>query len=276
MEPYWTDTENEDYLEFDDQTEMLKSDFSQSMDCLRLPDGKLVPLNMYPYYNKYCLVKGKVYEKNWGPLHHPKRSKQAKKISVVPDYPIAKLFKSFKEYAEDYRGYPFNEENQAYGYCCNPNAMWDWFEIGGRWPAAFLVKNDCREYSLGERSWCNADSDLDAPKGYIWVAAARKKDICWDAMRNWYIRKDTEKHDRLERMFREGKLEEGFYGKIVDDGIVGWNEYYYRKNESLQEYLERCSLATLGKYPFLAHDIVAEDDFPVKAFLKLSFTKHPF
>ena len=64
--------------------------------------------------------------------------------------------------------------------------MWDWYQIGGRWPVTFLVKADCTEYSFGERSWGNYSKKYPAPEGYMWVSAARKKDICWDVMRSWY------------------------------------------------------------------------------------------
>jgi len=61
--------------------------------------------------------------------------------------------------------------------------FYDWCVIGGRWPRRFLVKESCKEYSIGERSWDDIDRKIDAPEGYFWVAAARKKDIEWQAMR---------------------------------------------------------------------------------------------
>ncbi len=258
MEPYSCDPP-EEYLEFDDRTDMLRSEYEQSVDCLRLPEGKIVELCSYPYYRKYSIIDGKVYQKNAGPLHHEKRTKKAKRITALPNYPRTRIYKSFKEYAEDYRGYSFDEKQQAYGFYCNPNAMWDWYQIGGRWPAMFLVKSDCAEQSPGERSWCNENSVLQAPEGYVWVAAARKKNICWDVMRTWITQRATERFYRLEKMFATGTLEEGFDGHLVEDGIVSWGDYDYRKEESLEEYLERCGIPKAWKYPFSVHDIVDAD-----------------
>lgn len=255
MEPY-NENPPEEYLEFEDRTDMLRSDYEQCVDCLKLPEGRVVELCSYPYYNKFCVIDGKVYQKNAGPLHHDKRTKKAKRMMALPNYPRAKVYRSFKEYAEDYQGYTFYDEHQAYGFYCNPNAMWDWYQIGGRWPDMFLVKKECLEQSGGERSWCNENAELEAPDGYIWVAAARKKDICWDVMRDWDIQKATERFHQLEKMFAAGKPEDGFYSRIVDDGIISWGGYAYRKEETLEAYLDRCAIPKSWKYPLVAHDIV--------------------
>ena len=63
------------------------------------------------------------------------------------NYPLKKLYKTLGEYAEQYHGYVYNEEEQGYGYYSNPNAFYDWYVIGGRWPRVFLVKESCTEYS---------------------------------------------------------------------------------------------------------------------------------
>ena len=48
------------------------------------------------------------------------------------DYP------TFEEYMSDYHGY--HEENGVWGRKTNPNAKWDWWEIGGRWTGYFKLK----------------------------------------------------------------------------------------------------------------------------------------
>lgn len=55
--------------------------------------------------------------------------------------------------------------------------LYDWYEIGGRWENAFLVKEDCLE--------C-LDSDISCDiVGYKWVTAARKKDIDWEKTKQY-------------------------------------------------------------------------------------------
>lgn len=181
MAPYSAEP-SEEYMEFADMTEELKADYAKSVDCLKLPNGKIVECGSYPYFSKYSIVDGKVSQNKVGPLHHTRRTKQSRKIQYLPNYPRQKVYKTFEKYAEDYRGYEYNEEEKGYGFYCNPNAMWDWYQIGGRWPVTFLVKADCTEYSFGERSWGNYSKKYPAPEGYMWVSAARKKDICWDVI----------------------------------------------------------------------------------------------
>ena len=174
MAPYSAEP-SEEYMEFADMTEELKADYAKSVDCLKLPNGKIVECGSYPYFSKYSIVDGKVSQNKVGTLHHTRRTKQSRKIQYLPNCPRPKVYKTFEKYAEDYRGCEYNEEEKGYGFYCNPNAMWDWYQIGGRWPVTFLVKADCTEYSFGERSWGNYSKKYPAPEGYMWVSAARKK-----------------------------------------------------------------------------------------------------
>lgn len=163
MAPYSAEP-SEEYMEFADMTEELKADYAKSVDCLKLPNGKIVECGSYPYFSKYSIVDGKVSQNKAGTLHHTRRTKQSRKIQYLPNCPRQKVYKTFEKYAEDYRGYEYNEEEKGYGFYCNPNAMWDWYQIGGRWPVTFLVKSDCTEYSFGERSWGNYSKNTLHPK----------------------------------------------------------------------------------------------------------------
>ena len=64
----------------------------------------------------------------------------------------------------------------------------------------FLVKDDCEEYSIGERSWSNSETKYEAPEGYRWVVAARKKDIQWQVMHEWKITTATKEFYKLEEI----------------------------------------------------------------------------
>lgn len=258
MTPYGTEPP-EEYLEFTDLTEELKADYAKSVDCLKLPGGKIVECESYPYFSKYSVVDGKVSQNKVGPLHHTRRTKQSRKIQYLPNCPRQKLYKTFEKYAEDYRGYKYNEEEKGYGFYCNPNAMWDWYQIGGRWPVTFLVKADCTEYSFGERSWGNYSKKYPAPEGYMCVSAARKKDICWDVMRSWYIAQDTERYNKLKEAFRSGKLPDGYYAEIRKNGIFGYGKCLYVAGETLKKYLARVGMPKSWKYTIDVTDIVDTD-----------------
>ncbi len=260
MAPYSTDP-SEEYMEFADMTEELKADYAKSVDCLKLPNGKIVEYGSYPYFSKYSIVDGKVSQNNASSLHHTRRTKQSRKIQYLPNCPRQKVYKTFEKYAEDYRGYEYNEEEKGYGFNCNPNAMWDWYQIGGRWPVTFLVKADCTEYSFGERSWGNCSIKYPAPEGYMWVSAARKKDICWDVMQNWYTAQDTERYNKLKEAFQTGKLPDGYDGKIQENGIFYCGECAYAADETLDEYLARVGMPKSWKYPIGVTDIVDADEW---------------
>ena len=55
MAPYSAEA-SEEYMEFADMTEELKSDYAKSIDCLKLPNGKIVECGSYPYFSKYSIV----------------------------------------------------------------------------------------------------------------------------------------------------------------------------------------------------------------------------
>ena len=260
MTPYSTEPP-EEYKEFADMTEELKADYAKSVDCLKLPNGKIVECGSYPYFSKYSIVDGKVSQNKAGTLHHTRRTKQSRKIQYLPNCPRQKVYKTFEKYAEDYRGYEYNEEEKGYGFYCNPNAMWDWYQIGGRWPVTFLVKSDCTEYSFGERSWGNYSKKYPAPEGYMWVSAARKKDICWDIMRSWYIAQDTERYTKLKEAFQCGKLPDEFHGEFRENGFFCCGKCAYAVGETLDEYLARVGTPKSWKFPIGVTDIVDADEW---------------
>lgn len=260
MYPYCETIEDPEYLEFYDRTEELRREYESGADCIKLPQGEIVEQYNAPLFGKFIVRDGKVFQKDAGSLHHEKRTKRAKRMKALPDYPRKKLYKSLAEYAE-IRGVSFDETYQSYGFWYNPNTMYDWYSIGGRWPEMFLVKDACTEYSIGERSWCNAGQKSEAPAGYQWVCAARKKDIAWELLRNWRNQKAEEQFHKLERMFLAGKKAPDFRGEIVADGIMRWGELIYRKESSLEEYVEEYGIPHSWKYPVGAHGIVDADQW---------------
>lgn len=68
------------------------------------------------------------------------------------------------------------EERKIEQYSC----LFDWYEIGGRWPNMFLVPVNCIECIESE------DVCICVVNGYKWVMAARKKDIDWKKMKRFY------------------------------------------------------------------------------------------
>lgn len=232
LEPYCECTDDEEYLEFIDETEDLKQHYEKGIDCIKLPNGKIEMA--YVMSDKFCIKNGLVYQRKYGQLKQDKRTKRAKKMIALPNYPFKKLYKTFGDFAEQYRGLNYNEEQSAYGYYCNPNSFWDWYRIGGRWPCNLLVKEDCEEFAPG-----NYDDELPAsPDGYKWASAARKKDIQWLTLIEYEKKRMLERFEFYRQVFETKELPEDEWGlKIKEDGIYSYfhNIAVYLKGESFEE-----------------------------------------
>lgn len=254
LEPYAEQTDNLDYLEFEDHTDELRDEYeNDTVDCIKLPEGKIVSIENRRVWDKFIIGDdGLVYQKYFGPLKHQKRSKRAKKMTAYKDYPYKKLYKTFDEFAQKERYFDYNEDYGGYGYVYNPNAFYDWYQVGGRWPFVFLVKDSCAEYSVGEQSWGIHDQP-PAPEGYRWACAARKKDIQWKAMYEFEKENATKRFHILEKAFSEKKLPEGYFGKFTDDGIAGFGDMVYKNGETVQQYLSRHRIIRTYKYPSFAY-----------------------
>lgn len=55
--------------------------------------------------------------------------------------PMNEIYATFEEFAKGWHGREEPDEKTGrYGYWENPNAKWDWFELGGRWTGYFKLK----------------------------------------------------------------------------------------------------------------------------------------
>lgn len=259
MEPFYSDTDNPDYLEFEDKTEEYREVYeNKTVDLVRFPNGTIFTDRQYAVCRRYEIVDGRLYERNWGPLHHRKRTKMCKRMQVMENVPYSKVYQSFEEFVEEEYGTPYFKEQKAFGYYYNPDAFYDWYSIGGRWPDMFLVKDGCKEYGIADRSWMCGDETKKAPEGYHWTCAARKKDIAWKAMYDWELEQAKERYARLVHAFETGTLPEGMRGRITEEGILIFGELVYHKGETEDEYLERYINLKRKKYPINVYAFLTE------------------
>lgn len=144
LAPYNENTEDTDNMEFTDRTNEGRRAYEQSgADCVKTPDGRIIFCYEAEFNRRYELHDGKVYRRRFGPLHHRKQTKKSKRYLALPNYPFRKLFPTVAAFMTECWGCVAGEEDGHYGYYFNPNGQWDWWQIGGRWPFRFLVKNDC-------------------------------------------------------------------------------------------------------------------------------------
>ena len=172
-------TQEEQYREFEDRTEEARADYeTETMKVVQFPDGAIHSIYDRAFRDRFYLSEDSTICE-YGPNHDTESklvTDASKALKLIPDYPVKQLYPDFDVYCDEYRGFVKNEDG-CWGYTHNPNAKWDWWVIGGRFPGGLLVKKElvdciasCKEEQAG------------APAGYKFADAARKKDICWDLM----------------------------------------------------------------------------------------------
>lgn len=179
-------------------------------------------------------------------------------MQVMEHVPYSKVYQSFEEFVEEEYGTAYYEEQGAYGYYYNPDAFYDWYSIGGRWPDMFLVKDGCKEYGIADRSWTCADKETKAPEGYHWTCAARKKDIAWQAMYEWELEKAKQNFAKMSGWFASGEVPDNTCLCIEENGIRRFGELLFRKGETEDEYLERYANLKRKKYPLNIYAFLTE------------------
>lgn len=108
MEPFYSDTDNPKYLEFEDKTENYRKRYeTEKVNLVRFPNGTVLTVRQSAVWHKYEIVDGRLYEKNWGPLHHRKRTKMCKRMQVMENVPYCKFYRTFEEFVEKEYGTPY-------------------------------------------------------------------------------------------------------------------------------------------------------------------------
>lgn len=64
-----------------------------------------------------------------------------KEGAELKEVPLKEIYPTLKDYIEKYVGDTWDEEQQDYGYWENPNAKWDWYQIGGRFKGLLKAKS---------------------------------------------------------------------------------------------------------------------------------------
>lgn len=119
----------EKYLKFNDVEDDSRKQFeTKKTERIRLKDGTLKS----PYEDEFkapVKVPSDPFAKT--EYVYPKGSHKVKVL-------LSESYATFEEYMKDYEGYKERDKKTGrYGYWENPNKKWDWWQIGGRWTAAF-------------------------------------------------------------------------------------------------------------------------------------------
>lgn len=172
---------------------------------------------------------------------------------------------SYEEFAEKKLYMDYSEELDAYGEYYNPNALYDYYSVGRR--NVFLIRESCTEYFVDE----TVKDTRGAPDGYLWVCAARKKDIEWKKMNDFGIQIAKERYLAYVKYYNTGEVDEAFQELkessrfvLCDKGIKnGWTypaveNFFYYHGETMDEYLQRIGYLPESKYPVFATHFIQD------------------
>lgn len=171
---------------FDTEDEMMKEYEEGSQEYIVMPDGRL----LLPWDEEFRVKDPKdpmgFMTKNEPPAELERR--------VVP---FKEKFPTFDEYVQSWHGREERDETmKRYGYWQNPNAKWDWYEVGGRWAGYFQLKNGRRggkgsQYNFTGRLEATGDKadiclkdavDFEAMRNEYEVRAIKRYDLVWGAI----------------------------------------------------------------------------------------------
>jgi hypothetical protein len=174
-----------EYLEFSDEEEESKKEYEEeTIEMYRkISDGTL-------YYTWDAR-----FRKETEPHYH-KFSEELTEGYEKVNVSYKEKYATFEEFMEDYKG--FNErdaETGKYGYWRNPNAKWDWYQIGGRWTGMFKLKKGTMEYATGSAGLMTEPAE----EGY--ADQCKKKDIDFDGMRQDAENRAIKEYDMVAKFF---------------------------------------------------------------------------
>lgn len=236
----------EEYLEFKSvEEECLKEYLEEKSEGVIMPDGRV--LSEYSKEFDMVLPLGKPFrEFGYDYSRLPQGQSVHRKIPEnleIKEVSFKELYSTFGAFMEDYHGYSKRDNKAgAYGYWENPNAKWDWYQLGGRWKGMLLVKDSAREYAIGKPGVFGENIDIIDVPGYKWVDVAKIKDIEWEKMAE-IARQNAEKN--WEEAHK--RLESGEFDKMYMDYIYGIS-----KKDTKESYIERNE--KFGTYTVLTSD----------------------
>lgn len=155
----------EEYLEFNDQEdEFLEEYRTGGTEMVRMPDGRL----LYPDDDEF---------RKEGAMGTGSDTHQVPDHLKVEEIKFTERYIDFETFCEEWHGHSKRDEKKGrYGYWENPNAKWDWYQLGGRWNGFFRVKR-------GKRGVKGAAGLLTEPDRHPRAAdQCRKGEIDWEAM----------------------------------------------------------------------------------------------
>lgn len=149
---------------------------------------------------------------------------EVERVNEPREFPVKQKYPTFEQYMEDYQGYSERDpETGRYGRWENPNAKWDWYEVGGRFSGKLLLKDGTT------------------------VDRARKGDVDWETIKNNAGSKAAHRYDLFQTHFGALPVNvswEDAKTKFGEDYAAA--REFYNTQERVVEYNKRCRDLQLG------------------------------
>ena len=117
--------------------------------------------------------------------------------AVEFDQPLNERYATFDDYAEGYCGFTKDEERGLYGYYENPNAKWDWYQLGGRWTGYFKLKPEVMQREDFANIAVGSPGLMTEPAKRGLADAALKSEIDFDGMREDAAAEAAKRYDAM-------------------------------------------------------------------------------
>jgi len=213
-------------------------------------------------------------------------------VSPPREISFKETYATFESFMKEWHGLNGPDEKTGrYGYWSNPNAQWDYWQIGGRWAGHWLIKPEFQHLysdSTPEFSWEWTSDERGRKEMQDMIAEGRRVDsaykghIDFEKMMNdraekaakqydfvWKnIIKDTPENEPWGKKFwdREGGREEYHEQPRVkawstflqenralceEIGLDMWGSSIEEFNVSRENYINKCRLAVISTFAFL-------------------------
>lgn len=140
----------------------------------------------------------------------------------------------YTEIVKEWYGGNVDRRGNIY-YVYNPNAKWDWWEIGGRWSGYLKLKDNAKSEVVVTQHWGQKEGHAEELKAEQRTDVARVEDVDWERM----------KLDKLRQA--EKWWEEYQERKKKKEDFSPYFEYGIEKGMTKNQYVKKqCSPATFA------------------------------
>ena len=191
-----------EFMEFNDLEDEYKEEYeNKTLECIFDPDGKNLGSKYSDSNNQFWKREAEYGFSSKDELDLPEGYE-------LRETPFKECYATLEEFADDWHGASGRDETTGrYGYYENPNAKWDWYQLGGRWTGFFKVK-------IGAEGR-QGDPGLMTPDArHGWADQIYKRDVDFEGMAEDAIRQANEKYNAFEEAIKD-----------VEPFRTPWNEF---------------------------------------------------